>query len=51
MTIQPKLVEMATSQQLTSLKAEQQQLEADSKQELTAAAEQAASVQAAANQG
>lgn len=51
MTIQPKLVEMATSQQLTSLKAEQQQLEQDSKLELTAAAEQAASVQQAANQG
>ena len=51
MTIQPKLVEMATSQQLTSLKAEQQQLEQDSKLELTASAEQADAVKQAANQG
>uniref|UniRef100_UPI0025976911 efflux RND transporter periplasmic adaptor subunit n=1 Tax=uncultured Rheinheimera sp. TaxID=400532 RepID=UPI0025976911 len=51
MTIQPKLVEMATAQQLTSLKAEQQQLEQDSKQELTASAEQAEVVNQAANQG
>jgi multidrug efflux system membrane fusion protein len=42
MTIQPKLVEMASSQQLTSLKAQQQQLERDSKLELTASADVAA---------